>query len=71
MRLLLERAVEMRRRNQLAEIGIALLVLGQQDQPVDRLPRRRCSAGRATASIAPMIGWTPLPMQASLNGMTP
>ena len=36
MRILLDRPVEMRSRNQMAEVGIALLVLGQQHQPVDR-----------------------------------
>ena len=36
MRLLLERPVEVGGRHQLAEIGIALLVLRQKRQPVDR-----------------------------------
>jgi len=45
MRLLLQRAVEMRRRDQLAQVRIAKLILGEQDQPVD--PGLAADFGRA------------------------
>src|SRR3954451_7266263 len=35
MRLVLDRAVEVRCRHELAQIGIALVILGQQSEPVD------------------------------------
>jgi len=70
MRLLLDRPVEVCGGDQLAEVGIALVVLGQQNEPVD--PRLTpISGGRAMPSIAPITGWTPLPMQASLSGIAP
>src|SRR4051794_24040511 len=37
MRVLLERAIEVSRRNELAQIAVALLIFRQQDEPVDRL----------------------------------
>jgi len=55
VRFLLDRAIEMCRRDQLAEIRIALLILREQDKPI----MAACppsAGGRATASIAPTIG---------------
>ena len=70
MGLLLNRSIQVGGGNKLAKIGIALVVLGQQREPIDTaLPANL--AGRATASSVPMIGCTPLAKQASLNGMTP
>ena len=71
MRLLLDRAIEVRRRNQLAEVGVTLIVLRQQRQPVDGLFAAQSQGAAQLPSIAPMIGCTPLPKQASLNGMAP
>ena len=46
MRVLLDRTVEVRRRNELTEVGVALLILCKQNEPVDRLSsaefRRPC-----------------------------
>ena len=71
MRLLLDRAAEMRGGDERAEIGIAGLVLRIERQPVDHRRLALGVPGRATPSKAPTIGCTPASRQASVNGMTP
>ena len=46
MRILAERAIQMCTRNELAEVGIAKLVFGQQHQPVDPAAEFRWTRNR-------------------------
>ena len=59
VRKLLDRAVEMRRRDQRAQIAIAGLVLRVERQPVDHGALPSPAPGRAMPSKVPTIGCTP------------
>jgi hypothetical protein len=71
MRVFLDRAIEMRHRNQIAEIEIPRLVLRIEREPVDRRGTPSGMSGRLTASNVPTIGWTPALMHASSEKASP